>query len=358
MDCGAVQSGPLSCQACGGGYQFNALGFRDLYSAYAGPLRRFVCRLAADWGIPESLADTDGVVHDTFVVLLSGSGQPIRNPAAWLFTVARNLLKKAGAAQRRVAPGDPADHLDDGAAAWATLASPPADAEDVRAAREVMDEISGLPDNQRIATYLHQVQGWSHAEIGAYLNCAASTAGVHISRGTRKVRSSLDVRELRELYMRGSRRRRTRLPAALAAAGILLAAAAVAAARARGLPWSLAVGGAAFAAVPAILAAAVGWWLQEEVGRRLWAGASARHRRRRFNRWLRTGRALDPPGRHSPALIVPGPVLARMPGPRPRDGQDPPRCSADNCHYPLRAARISVDNDAHGGLGAGAELSG
>ena len=192
MDCGAVQSGPRSCQACGGGYQFDALGFRDLYEAYADPLRRFVRRLAADRGLPESLADTNGVVHDTFVVLLSGSGQPIRNPAAWLFTVARNQVNKAAAAQRRVAPGDPADHVHDGATAWATLASPPADAEDIRAAREVMDAIAGLPDNQRIATYLDQVQGWSLAEIGAYLDCAASTAGVHISRGTTKVRSSVD----------------------------------------------------------------------------------------------------------------------------------------------------------------------
>jgi DNA-directed RNA polymerase specialized sigma24 family protein len=80
MDCGAVQSGALSWQACGGGYQFDPLDFRALYKAYAGPLRRFVRRLAADRVFPESLVDTDGIVHDTFVVLLSGSGQPIRNP--------------------------------------------------------------------------------------------------------------------------------------------------------------------------------------------------------------------------------------------------------------------------------------
>ena len=200
VDCGAVQSGARSCQACGGGYRFGPLGFKDLYEAYADPLRRFVRRLAADRGLPESLVDTDGVVHDTFVVLLSGSGQPIRNPAAWLFTVARHQVSKAAAAQRRIAPGDPADHVHDGATAWATLAAPPADAEDIRAAREVMHAIAGLPDHQRIATYLGQVQGWSLAEIGTYLDCAASTAGVHISRGTTKVRSSVSERAVKYSY--------------------------------------------------------------------------------------------------------------------------------------------------------------
>jgi hypothetical protein len=38
--------------------------------------------------------DTDGVVRDTFVALLSASGQPVRNPGAWLFTVARNQVSK------------------------------------------------------------------------------------------------------------------------------------------------------------------------------------------------------------------------------------------------------------------------
>jgi hypothetical protein len=42
----------------------------------------------------QSLVDTDGVVRDTFVALLSASGQPVRNPGAWLFTVARNQVSK------------------------------------------------------------------------------------------------------------------------------------------------------------------------------------------------------------------------------------------------------------------------
>ena len=292
-ECGAVQSGAGSCQVCGSEYhRFDPLRFEDLYKAYARPLRRFIRRLAADRGIPESVADIDGVVHDTFVVLLSGSGQPIRNPAAWLFTVARNQLSKAAAAQRRIAPGDPADHLGDGAV-WATIASPPADAEDIRAAREVVHEIAGLPDHQRIATYLRQVQGWSLAEIGAYLNCAASTAGVHISRGTTKVRSSMsDVHvAYRRVVLPGDRRvssRIGRLVANAAAAAFVAAVTAAVIAHSARLPWWLAAAMTAALAALLIWPAVIGWRRDEEV-------VAWRHQRR-FNRWLRTGRALDPPG--------------------------------------------------------------
>jgi DNA-directed RNA polymerase specialized sigma24 family protein len=147
------------CRACGALYHGSGpLGFEGLYAAYAGPLRRFARRLAAERGLPESLVDTEGVVHDTFAVLLSGAGQPIRNPAAWLFTVARNQVSKAVAAQRHIAPGDPADHPNDTEPARAIFLVP-ADPEDVRAAREVMHAIAGLPGHQRIATYLRLVEG-------------------------------------------------------------------------------------------------------------------------------------------------------------------------------------------------------
>lgn len=342
-DCGTVRSGAWTCGECGGSRRLEELGFSDLYEAYAGPLRRFVRRLAADRGLPESLLDTDGVVHDTFVVLLSGSGQTVRNPGAWLFTVARNLVSKAAVAQRRTAPGDPADHLDEAPAVWAALASPQAAAEDIRAAREVMRAIAGLPDHQRIATYLRQVQGWSLAEIGSYLDCAASTAGVHISRGTTKVRATLaDRKEHRprtaaladrdehrprtayNITISGSqgvligdaniqrndfghvagrdihvhRRRRTARRIALAAAGTLtgglLAATAV---YALGMPWWLATVTAVAATV--LVTAAVRWWRMRWVlaeGRLRWRRVRAWRHERRFNRWLRTGQPLSPPG--------------------------------------------------------------
>jgi DNA-directed RNA polymerase specialized sigma24 family protein len=318
-DCGAVQPGATNCYACGALYQgAGPLGFEDLYAAYADPLGRFVRRLAAERGLPESLVDAEGVVHDTFVVLLSGSGQPIRSPAAWLFAVARNQLSKAAAAQRRIAPGDPADHLHHGGAAWTTLTTPPADAEDIRAAREVMHAIAKLPSHQKIATYLHQVQGWSLAETGAYLDCAATTAGVHSSRGTARVRSDLSgpfglqVGDGNYItfnyggYSPGTygdhppwpllpgppvpwrrTRRRTALMAAVGLVGLLLA---TAAAHALGMSWWLAAVTAAAAGVASLSAVAVvRWWLREK--------PAARRRQPQHHRRLKADRALNPPDR-------------------------------------------------------------
>ena len=312
LDCGAVQWGPRRCQACGGRYRAGALGFGALYDAHVGPLRRFVRRQAADRELPESLVDTEGVVHDTFMALVSASRQPVRKPAAWLFTAARNQVSKAVKAQRRTAPGDPASHLDDRGTAWTTLADLPADAEVIRAAREVMDKIAGLPGNQAIATYL-KVQGWSLAEIGEYLNCAASTAGVHISRGTTKVRIALCEPARPAQYQYGdplllSRARRIvvhpyavrpRWRRAVGAAARTLAGAmfVTVAAPLLGIRERLAFAVATAAVVLALSAiSTVRWWLgREEVARRREEAASENYKPRHGSR-LTAGRSLDPPG--------------------------------------------------------------
>jgi RNA polymerase sigma factor (sigma-70 family) len=299
LACGAVQQEAGNCTACGDWQQAVALDFGDLYKSYAVPLRRFVRRVAADRGLPESLVDTEGVVHDTFAVLLSGSGQPIRNPAAWLFTVARNQVGKAAAAQSRTAAGDPADHLSDGSATWASVA-PPADAEDIRAARAVMQAIAGLPGHQAIATYLRQIEGWSLTEFGAYINCTASTAGVHVHRGTVKVRLLEAATEAVDVlfpaavaYFYPPPFSWTRAWEGLGRLVFRVAAAAggvsaAAAARWLGLPlWlDVIIGIAAYGASAMTLAAAWAW---------LRSGTDLWRRQRRFNRWLRTGRSITPP---------------------------------------------------------------
>jgi RNA polymerase sigma factor (sigma-70 family) len=304
LDCGAVQAGAGSdCQACGSWYEAGCLYFEELYKSYVGPLQRFVRRLAADWEIPESQADTDGIVQETFEVLLSGSGQPIRNPGAWLFTVARNKLRRLAAAQAQAASGDSAGYVDTSTAAWTSLA-PAASTEDIRVAREIVQEIAGLPGHQKIATYLRQVQGWSLAEIGAYLNCAASTAGVHISRGTGKVRSSLFPE--RTAYCRSPRGHVYGKTVAYrvypgwmdwtllvaTAAGMPLAAAV---AHRLGMPWWQAAVAFVVTAVvvPLVAVAAVGLLLF--VSGVLWEQIDAWRCQRRFNCWLKTGRPMARP---------------------------------------------------------------
>ena len=64
--------------------------------------------------------------------------------------------------------------------------------------------------------------------------------------------------------------------------------------RALGMPWWPATVAALAIMVAAMVA--VGLWLWLDMDWRLWAEIDARRYERRFNRWLRTGRALDPPG--------------------------------------------------------------
>jgi RNA polymerase sigma factor (sigma-70 family) len=158
-----------------------------LYRAYAVPLLRFVQHLRARHGMSESLLDTEGVVHEAFTAILR-SRDTIENPRGWLFAVTARLARKRVAEhQLRQAGGAADDFIDSGAARWSSL-PPQADAEDICQVRQVLEDIAELPNSQMVAVYLHHVQGWTAKEIGEYLKCAASTAGVHIHRGTKRLR--------------------------------------------------------------------------------------------------------------------------------------------------------------------------
>jgi RNA polymerase sigma factor (sigma-70 family) len=158
-----------------------------LYRAYAVPLLRFVQHLRARHGMSESLLDTEGVVHEAFTAILR-SRDTIENPRAWLFAVAARLARKRVANhQRRQAGGVADDLIDSGAARWSSLPPQP-DVEDICQVRQVLEDIAELPNSQMVAVYLHHVRGWTAKEIGEYLECAESTAGVHIHRGTKRLR--------------------------------------------------------------------------------------------------------------------------------------------------------------------------
>ncbi|WP_410600813.1 RNA polymerase sigma factor [Amycolatopsis sp. lyj-90] len=162
-----------------------------LYRAYAKPLRRYVRHVAANRGLSESLVDTEGVVHEAFVAMLC-TRTTIEDPPAWLFTVARRLISKIAAQPTSRAVGEPQDLLHTNATQWTSLTAQ-ASTEDVAEAREVLARIAELPDRQKIAVYLRNVQGWSTAELSDYLKCAPATANVHSHRGRQRIRLAMAV---------------------------------------------------------------------------------------------------------------------------------------------------------------------
>jgi len=111
------------------------------------------------------------------------------NPAAWLYTVARNkVVKAATEAARR---GELAHVLSDdetGTASWTSMTLR-ATAEDTFLARQVVDAIADLPDRQRTVTYLRHVQGWTAREVADLLDCAPGTIWAHTNHGVTAVRT-------------------------------------------------------------------------------------------------------------------------------------------------------------------------
>jgi RNA polymerase sigma factor (sigma-70 family) len=291
------------CPECGAAA--SAWNVEALYRAHAPRLLRYVQRLIRDWGLSDALVDAEGVVNEVFtemIQLIGISYSKIRNPTAWLFVVARRQVSRAIHQGRRIADGDPLDHVVIGASVrWSSLAPRPS-ANDLRGTLIALDALADLPDRQKVAFYLRKIEGWTLEEIGEYLDCAASTAGVHVHRGTDRIRKLLaDSWEPTEAFvvqgpvLHGDIQiiegrpalRRGLVPAALALVGLIAGALGIA-------PWlrvSLWLAGAlGLVAVLVVGGVAVGCY----------ALVNALDRRRARTRSPRSPRRVRPASRHDP----------------------------------------------------------
>lgn len=160
--------------------------FETVYTEHREPLLRFVRRLMDAGGLSEAQVDAEGVVHNAFAAALA-RWATIENPPAWLFTVARNMLNRESGPARRSTATREVDVDAAGPARWSSVAPRPT-VEDVFHAREVVAAIADLPGKQRVATYLHHVEGWSGPEIAALMDCAHDTVYAHTYRGRAQVR--------------------------------------------------------------------------------------------------------------------------------------------------------------------------
>ncbi|CAN3978405.1 RNA polymerase sigma factor [Kitasatospora purpeofusca] len=152
--------------------------FETAYGLYYRPLVRSVRRRAAAWGLSDQDVDVEALVQDTFEQALP-VWHTIRVPRAWLYTVARRRLARCVPAAALRADGDPADHAEQGAVGWSTVA-PSAGTEDLVAAREVVELIRLMPQRRRReVAYLRYVEEWGFNEIAEQLGCCPATARVH-----------------------------------------------------------------------------------------------------------------------------------------------------------------------------------
>jgi RNA polymerase sigma factor (sigma-70 family) len=160
------------CPDCDAPY---CAGLDAWYRACAPRLRGLI----RSWGCGPHL-DADDIVQDTFANL-AVQLRTVENPGAWLITVARRITDRSWKKARQVAVGDADDLLQDDRVRvrWTSLARR-ADLETSLAVRTALRSVATLPDRQRIALYLSQVEGWTHAEIAEYLEIAPRTVAVHV----------------------------------------------------------------------------------------------------------------------------------------------------------------------------------
>jgi RNA polymerase sigma factor (sigma-70 family) len=163
-----------------------------LYRTRREQLMGFVIRLAFRYRLPAPYQAAEDIVQATFAEALQHWSQ-LRQPEAWLYVVARRLtiVESSQTARFGLAVDDSA--LEQASVGGWTSAARRPSAEDIVAAREVVDAMTRLGGRKKIVTYLRHVQGWDPAEIADFLGCARSTVNVHAHRGVAALAATLGM---------------------------------------------------------------------------------------------------------------------------------------------------------------------
>lgn len=157
--------------------------FLALYDGYADVILR-MCIAKVN-----SREEAKDLTQETFVRVwerLSRGGERIENARAFLFTVARNLIKDYYKKKKPVLERD----LPEGAMENVSVGERAHEKSEVRLA---LSAIGRLPSPYREALHLHLVEGYAVAEIAELLCERPNTISVRIKRGLAKVRASLQA---------------------------------------------------------------------------------------------------------------------------------------------------------------------
>jgi len=170
---------------------------------YRPQIRRHVLAMVRD------AEEAEELTQEAYVRALA-STEGLRDPQAalaWLYRIATNVsldrLRKRG---RSTVPIDPA--VGAVKAGEAAARERPASLIEAALERSEMSEcVQGylvkLPDDYRVAIFLHDVYGLSNPEIAALLGCSLPTAKIRLHRARRRLREALASACTFELDERG-----------------------------------------------------------------------------------------------------------------------------------------------------------
>ena len=153
---------------------------RALYDAHVDRVYRLACRLAGDDDLAREFT------QDTFVRAFErlGSFRGEAKFSTWLHaittSVVLNGLRKVKRLRRREVD------LDDAAGVTGTRRSAEPDLK-----RRLTLAIDALPEGYRTVFVMHDVEGYTHEEIGATLGIETGTSKAQLSRARAKLRDAL-----------------------------------------------------------------------------------------------------------------------------------------------------------------------
>lgn len=170
--------------------QGDLTSFHELIDRHQGPIFNVVLRTVRDPGIAED------VTQDAFVRAWKSVGQ-FRggNVRGWLMRIAINRAYDVLRSQKR-RPTSSLDALDyEPVPEWSTSAAKTEDPDAFSARRELADVLeqvlARLPEDQRTALLLVDLQGFSYEEAAGIMSVAPGTIKSRISRARARMREEL-----------------------------------------------------------------------------------------------------------------------------------------------------------------------
>lgn len=150
--------------------------FEQAYSAHAVAVRRHLTYLTGDSAIAEDLTqETFGKLYER---QLTGEGEELLNPQAWLLTVASNLAYNHFRTEGRRGARE----------AGTPVLARAADIDDVLDVRRVLTE---LDQRDRMVLMLRH-SGFSYAEVAEAVGIAPASVGTILARAQRRFREAYE----------------------------------------------------------------------------------------------------------------------------------------------------------------------
>ncbi len=167
--------------------------FETILQAHHGEIYRYLLRVTA------RSSDAEDLSQETFLrAYRAYRALPAdANVRAWLFAIATNLSRNHFRGEKRRRTAHDAARTRAERNGWLADAATPEGETVSRETRSLLDRVvAGLPLKQRAAFVLRKIHDLDYDAIARSLDCSAESARAHVFQALRKIRRSLEGREL------------------------------------------------------------------------------------------------------------------------------------------------------------------